>query len=91
MYSFNDPVFDAGHLTSHHGGGAAMGVEWSADNRLDGVHSERQGVIMEKVFVEVGGVPIERGMLQTMENHGLVPKGTVAEATPTIGWVRPSD
>jgi hypothetical protein len=90
MYSFDHPVFDAGHLTSHHGGGAAMGVEWSADNRLDGVHTERQGIILQKVFVEVGEVPIELGMLQTMENHGLVPEGTVAAAKPTTGWVRPS-
>jgi hypothetical protein len=87
MYDPDHPIFDAGHLRSHHGGGAAMGVEWSPDNRLDGSKSEGKGVIFEKVFVDVGGIPIEKGLLQTMENHGLVAKGTLAGATPSKGWI----
>lgn len=86
MYDPDHPIFDAGHLRSHHGGGAAMGVEWSPDNRLDGSKSEGKGVIFEKVFVDVGGIPIEKGLLQTLENHGLVAKGTTANATPSRGW-----
>jgi hypothetical protein len=44
MYDSANPVADAGHLLGHAAGGAAMGLEWAADNRLDGVHSEQYGV-----------------------------------------------
>ena len=64
-----------------------MGAEWSADNRLDGSKSESKGVAFEKVFVEVCGVPIERGYLRAMEAQGLVPAGTTASARPSAGWV----
>ena len=60
-----------------------MGAEWSADNRLDGSKSESKGVAFEKVFVEVCGVPIERGYLRAMEAQGLVPAGTTASARPS--------
>jgi RHS repeat-associated protein len=86
MYNDKNPIFDAGHTKSGHAGGEGMGVEYSPDNRLDGSKSEAKGVIMEKPFLDVCGIPIEANMLKSMENQGLVPKGTVARATPSGGW-----
>lgn len=86
LYAFEHPIFDAGHVVSHHGGGRAMGVEWPADNRLDGTHSERKGVVMEKVFVDVEGVPVELSLLESLESAGLVPEGTVLASSRSKGW-----
>ena len=94
MYDFNRPVSDAGHVTSQIGGGKAMGLEWAADNRLDGADTEGKGMIMEKVFVDVCAkdgtrpVPIEIGYLKTLEASGLVPRGTVNGLITDEGVVR---
>jgi hypothetical protein len=56
-------------------GGVGLGTEGSASNRLDGSKSEKHGVVFEKVFVEVCGVPLELTFLRNAEEHGLVPKG----------------
>lgn len=87
-YNFKDPIFDAGHPLSIAGGGEGLGIEWPAENRYDGSKSESQGVILEKIFVEVCGVPIEAGFLRTAEEHGLVRRGTLENASRSGGWVR---
>lgn len=86
MYNSDNPIFDSGHLRSYFAGGTGMGVEYSPDNRWDGSKTEAKGIIMEKMFVDVCGVPIEVHMLESMENHGLVPHGTAASAPRSGGW-----
>jgi hypothetical protein len=81
-----ESLWDAGHVRSHKSGGREMSMEDSLFNRSDS-SDEKLGVIFEKPAIDICGVPVERNTAKRWESHGLIPKGTVANAPPSPGWL----
>jgi hypothetical protein len=86
----NDPgfvstKFDASHVEHNNPGHDVYTIESSSANRAWG-NAESQGVEREVSSVAINDWPMERDTAQLLEDRGVFPDGTVANAKECDGW-----